>query len=254
MRMTKPFLLSGLFAALVIGGLVLYGVSRQPQQPPAAPPQPNPTGVYCTMEAKLCPDGKTYVGRQGPKCEFAPCPETSEAPALKTYTNAKYGFTVSYPDTVTPTDDVQDMQLSGYIPVCDPDVAVACFPMGKAPYAGKNFENAAFAVHVRKALKTEASCESVVPDAGETADGNATIDGTAFRKFAMGDAAMGHQLAGENYRAFRGGTCYELATRIGTTTFENYEPGTIERFTDQDRADVERALEAMLTSFRFSGN
>jgi hypothetical protein len=28
----------------------------------------------CTMEAKLCPDGVTSVGRQGPSCEFAPCP------------------------------------------------------------------------------------------------------------------------------------------------------------------------------------
>jgi uncharacterized protein (UPF0179 family) len=31
------------------------------------------TPVACTMEAKLCPDG-SYVGRTGPKCEFAPCP------------------------------------------------------------------------------------------------------------------------------------------------------------------------------------
>lgn len=29
--------------------------------------------VACTMEAKLCPDGSS-VGRQGPNCEFAPCP------------------------------------------------------------------------------------------------------------------------------------------------------------------------------------
>jgi hypothetical protein len=28
----------------------------------------------CTQEAKLCPDGKTSVGRTGPNCEFAPCP------------------------------------------------------------------------------------------------------------------------------------------------------------------------------------
>lgn len=27
----------------------------------------------CTLEAKLCPDG-SYVSRQGPNCEFAPCP------------------------------------------------------------------------------------------------------------------------------------------------------------------------------------
>lgn len=37
---------------------------------------PSPTGnkIFCTQEAKLCPDGKTYVGRTGPNCEFAKCP------------------------------------------------------------------------------------------------------------------------------------------------------------------------------------
>lgn len=29
--------------------------------------------VACTMDAKMCPDG-SYVGRTGPKCEFAACP------------------------------------------------------------------------------------------------------------------------------------------------------------------------------------
>ncbi len=28
----------------------------------------------CTEEAKMCPDGST-VGRTGPNCEFAPCPD-----------------------------------------------------------------------------------------------------------------------------------------------------------------------------------
>ncbi|MBW2965051.1 DUF333 domain-containing protein [Candidatus Woesearchaeota archaeon] len=30
--------------------------------------------VACTEEAKMCPDGSA-VGRTGPDCEFAPCPE-----------------------------------------------------------------------------------------------------------------------------------------------------------------------------------
>jgi hypothetical protein len=30
----------------------------------------------CTMEAKLCPDGSA-VGRVGPNCEFAPCPDVT---------------------------------------------------------------------------------------------------------------------------------------------------------------------------------
>lgn len=29
--------------------------------------------VFCTMDAKICPDGSA-VGRVGPGCEFAPCP------------------------------------------------------------------------------------------------------------------------------------------------------------------------------------
>jgi hypothetical protein len=30
--------------------------------------------VACTLEAKICPDGSS-VGRTGPNCEFAPCPD-----------------------------------------------------------------------------------------------------------------------------------------------------------------------------------
>lgn len=33
------------------------------------------TGIACTQEAKLCPDGKTSVGRTGPNCEFTACPD-----------------------------------------------------------------------------------------------------------------------------------------------------------------------------------
>lgn len=29
--------------------------------------------VLCAQDVKQCPDG-SYVSRQGPKCEFAPCP------------------------------------------------------------------------------------------------------------------------------------------------------------------------------------
>ncbi|HYD18718.1 MAG TPA: hypothetical protein VEF76_09595 [Patescibacteria group bacterium] len=43
------------------------------------PPGDNGGQVMCTMEAKLCPDGVTSVGRTGPNCAFAPCP--GEQPA-----------------------------------------------------------------------------------------------------------------------------------------------------------------------------
>ncbi len=36
--------------------------------------------VFCTMDAKMCPDG-SYVGRVAPNCEFAACPATSDTPS-----------------------------------------------------------------------------------------------------------------------------------------------------------------------------
>jgi hypothetical protein len=54
------------FVAVFVGTLILSGCGTAPQNP-------LPNQVACTMEAKLCADG-SYVGRQGPKCEFAPCP------------------------------------------------------------------------------------------------------------------------------------------------------------------------------------
>jgi plastocyanin len=58
---------------LVIGGVLIFS----PKDKAEAPEVNNPGGngqVGCTLEAKLCPDGSS-VGRSGPNCEFAACPE-----------------------------------------------------------------------------------------------------------------------------------------------------------------------------------
>jgi hypothetical protein len=55
------------------------GVSSAPQPPVHTPPVGDM--VMCTMDAKICPDGSA-VGRQGPRCEFAACPD---APVVETH-------------------------------------------------------------------------------------------------------------------------------------------------------------------------
>jgi len=60
-----PIVLVGLVIILGAGAfLVSKKVAREPEP------------IFCTMEARLCPDG-SYVGRSGPKCEFALCPNPS---------------------------------------------------------------------------------------------------------------------------------------------------------------------------------
>jgi hypothetical protein len=70
---------------VIIAGVVYLNLNK--------PAVPDP--IACTMEAKLCPDGVTYVGRQGPNCEFAPCPVVQvidETADWKTYKNEEYSF------------------------------------------------------------------------------------------------------------------------------------------------------------------
>ncbi len=45
--------------------------------------EPKEIQPACTLEAKICPDGSS-VGRSGPYCDFAPCPESK--PAVKAVT------------------------------------------------------------------------------------------------------------------------------------------------------------------------
>lgn len=37
-----------------------------------------PGKSFCTLEARLCPDGSA-VGRSGPNCEFTPCPHVAKS-------------------------------------------------------------------------------------------------------------------------------------------------------------------------------
>lgn len=52
---------------VVIAAGIAYAAMQSQKTPPVE------EGVVCTLDAKMCPDG-SYVGRTGPKCEFAPCP------------------------------------------------------------------------------------------------------------------------------------------------------------------------------------
>lgn len=61
------------------------------------PKTAQPNVVFCTQDAKMCPDG-SYVGRTGPKCEFTPCPEINIDKDWLYATDTSIGATFRFPE------------------------------------------------------------------------------------------------------------------------------------------------------------
>jgi len=112
----------------IVGGTAYY-LGLQKSNLPKLPFQPSPTTqssptLACPTDAKICPDG-TSVGRTGPACEFAPCPSEalceggpcpspqtqlfSSKPGWQIFTNAQYGFQISYPATYQALTDPDNL-------------------------------------------------------------------------------------------------------------------------------------------------
>src|SRR4051812_18409592 len=75
---------------LFLAGLGGYYIGLQKYNTVASIGSTSPKEKACTLDAMECPDG-SFVGRSGPRCEFAPCPtivKSSDTQAnWKDYTN-----------------------------------------------------------------------------------------------------------------------------------------------------------------------
>ncbi len=87
--MSKPTV-SVAIIILVIAGSGVAAFLFWPKLSPQSQVSPtSTTPVACTEEAKICTDGSS-VGRTGPRCEFASCPEEkSEVKFTATYIHAQ---------------------------------------------------------------------------------------------------------------------------------------------------------------------
>lgn len=84
----KPLLLSIVVIALGVGFYFFNGYFR------AVAPSGD---VACTMETFLCPDG-SYVGRGGPSCAFAPCPDQPSFTGTLTQSSDGFALIVAAPE------------------------------------------------------------------------------------------------------------------------------------------------------------
>lgn len=83
--MNQKFLIVLVTVIIILAGGTIYFITKNPSQ------------QACPADAKLCPDGSS-VGRTGPNCEFAACPEIKdEILGWQTYTNKELGIGFKYP-------------------------------------------------------------------------------------------------------------------------------------------------------------
>ncbi len=105
--MSNKFLL-GALAILIVSGASVFALIRNISPLNVYPDNTYPTEeeqVFCTMEAKLCPDG-SYVGRTGKDCHFADCPIVQGKTESISLGLGKTGTIASI--TITPKEIISD--------------------------------------------------------------------------------------------------------------------------------------------------
>lgn len=167
----------------------------------------------------------------------------------QTYTNEEHAFALRYPKDAVFTIDKGQMEKAGYIPVCNPETTLACVYYPQETYTGTNFESAGVAVGVIKEATSQSECETA---RFSDEKGTRIISGVSFTSYRQGEGAAGHVSEGADYLSFRNNRCYIISSRINTSVFENYEPGTIEKFTDQQRTTQQQALDFIVQTFIFT--
>jgi hypothetical protein len=201
--------------ALMLAAAIGYVAWSMVGAPPAE------QGAACTMEAKQCPDG-SYVGRQGPTCEFAPCPqkvttEPSEEPEMGLKTSTQAGMTFTYPETLPETyihtvDWPPKLQLVGGPFTCT---------------AGGDASDRAGMTRLR------------------------TIDGHAYCVTEVTEGAAGSIYTQYAYAAERDGKVVILTFSLRFEQCANYdEPKKTECETERSNFDIGGAIDAMVSTLR----
>ncbi len=201
--------------------------------------------VACTQEAKLCPDG-SYVGRQGPNCEFTACPVTSSTTQRIATDGA---LSIVYSSAFSLAHKPEEISKQSYIPPCEQGFVFCLYYTGK-DYDGTNFDGAGLGVVKRSDIDTESECLDTPPegytDVTPISRRETEYSVSAFPR--LGDAAAGHYSHDEFYRLYTQSTCYEFLGRIGQSQYGNYEEGTIEEFAADQETTLRAQLRALMQS------
>ena len=168
-----------------------------------------------------------------------------------TYTSAQYGFSLSFPkDTFAVAERASGEELppeaQSYIPACLSEAAACVY------YAGDAFENTNFGgagVSVSLTGDTAACGKRARRKYPVDSARTVTISGVPFTTLQTGEAGMSHRAKETWYWTVHDGRCLTLVARISYSVYEVYEPGSIEKFSEADRARLREQLKRIVRNF-----
>src|SRR3984885_2730581 len=141
-----------------------------------------------------------------------------------------------------------------YISVCS-DGAV-CVVSRRSASEGTNFQAASFQEREIQDATTEVAylkgpSEDVPRHQLPKKDQKRIIGGIVFTHGSTGEAGLGNYMGSDFYCVFHKRKCYELCVNIASSSFANFDPGTIKEFTRDDERRVRGDLVTIVDSFRF---
>jgi hypothetical protein len=164
----------------------------------------------------------------------------------KLFTSPDSSFRFAYPKWFPLCTTEVESCTRSYIPACNHD-AMVCVVYPTDAFKGTNFGSAGFQVRVipkKSPFWIDSADLCATPMPVLDGEGRAqpytdflisaehhgeTIGGTLFVHGVSARAAMSHSASTDLYRAFRNGKCYELSVTLTESTYEVYEPGTMNR-------------------------
>ena len=189
----------------------------------------------------------TAIPATPPPAQVPPAPPVA---SVATYADPDHRFTFQYPSDAKIITAQNPTGAVGYLPVCDQQTSQACAFFSGDEFPGSNFDGAGVSVNVLPDAKTAAACRTGFN--GAKLIGSRNINDVAFSVFSDGDAAMSHAAVGNDYQAFVQGVCYQITTRVFTTTFDVYPAGAIKEFTAAQDEQMKQTLDSIVASFRFT--
>lgn len=208
---------------------------------------------FLTPADELTTDGRVLQYDVEGVIEVMEMTEQEDQVSLNEETHSIAGITFSRPEDFGLAVSQDQLLVESVIPPCDEGFEYCLYYIDTA-YEQTNFESAGVRIVRRSDLTTEDACLSTAP-AGYT---SLTPDITNADTYAtsmfspLQNAGAGHSSTGKMYRLFNDSTCFEFETRIGTTQLGTYEPGAVEEFTDENRQEVVRELDAIIEAIRFT--